>query len=78
MSDRVTMIFAEVLQLPVENFTDAASPESIPQWDSLAALNLVLALEEEFGVKLSAREIVAMRSIAAAKTVLRRKGIDDV
>lgn len=78
MTDRVTAIFAEVLQLPVEQFTDAASPETIPQWDSLAALNLVLALEEEFGVKLSAREIVSMRSLAAAKSVLRGKGLSDV
>jgi acyl carrier protein len=77
-SDRVIAIFSEVLQLPADQLGDHTSPETTAKWDSLAALNLVLALEEEFGVKLSAREIVTMRSIAAAKQVLRTKGVGGV
>jgi acyl carrier protein len=76
MSDRVITIFSDVLQLPPETLGDQTSPETTPNWDSLAALNLVLALEEEFGIKLSAREIVKMRSIAAVRDVLRDKKID--
>jgi len=44
----------------------------------LQAMNLVVALEEAFAVKLSTREIVSMRSVALVRKVLRAKGISDV
>lgn len=73
--DPVIAIFSDVLQLPADELGDQTSPETTTKWDSLAAINLVLALEEEFGVKLTAREIATMRSIGTAKQVLRGKGI---
>jgi acyl carrier protein len=78
MSDRIITVFSEVLRLPVDALNDASSPENTSKWDSLAALNLVLALEEEFGIKLNTREIGSMRSIAAVRDVLRSKGVNDV
>ena len=78
MSDRVNLVFSEVLRVPVEDLKDDSSPENIPRWDSLAAVNLILAIEEEFGVKLNTREIGSMRSIAAVRGVLRAKGVNDV
>ncbi len=78
MSDRVAQVFAEVLQIPAAGITDDTSPDNTSQWDSMSAINLVLALEDEFGVKLSTREIVAMRSVGIVKKVLRAKGIGDV
>jgi acyl carrier protein len=77
MAERIIAIFSDVLRLPAEKLGDDASPEKISQWDSLAALNLVLALEEEFGVKFSAREITTMRSIATVRQILRGKGVAD-
>lgn len=78
MADRVIRVFSEVLSVPPEQLGDNTSPASTPQWDSVAAMNLVLAIEDEFDVKLSTREIMAMRSIAIVKKVLRDKGISDV
>jgi acyl carrier protein len=78
MSDRVIMVFSEVLRLPIEDLKDESSPENVPRWDSLAAVNLILAIEEEFGIKLNTREIGSMRSIGAARSVLRAKGVHDV
>jgi acyl carrier protein len=77
MSDRIITVFSEVLRLPVEMLNDESSPDNTSKWDSLAALNLVLALEEEFGIKLNTREIGSMRSIAAVRSVLRAKGVHD-
>jgi len=78
MSDRVIKVFAEVLKLPTEGLSDTTSPDNTSEWDSLAAMNLVLAIEDEFDIKLSTREIVSMRSIAIVKKVLKDKGIADI
>ena len=74
MSDRVAAVFSTVLKVPPDSISDETSPENTPQWDSLSAIDLVLAIEDEFQIKLTTREIVAMRNVALVKQVLRSKG----
>jgi acyl carrier protein len=76
--DRVIRVFSETLCIPPEQLSDTTSPEETPQWDSVAAMKLALAIEDEFDLRLSTREIMAMRSIGIVKKVLRNKGVTDV
>jgi len=78
MASRVEKVFAEVLRLPREAITDASSRDNTPKWDSIAAIDLTLAIEDEFGITLTTEEIVTMRSIARVKQILNVKGIADV
>jgi acyl carrier protein len=78
MSNRIEKTFAEVLGIPVEQINDATSPDNTSEWDSLQAMNLVAALEEEFGIALSTKEIISMRTVGLARKTLRAKGIGDV
>jgi acyl carrier protein len=75
MSDRLTQVFADVLELPLEQLTDDSSPANTPEWDSLATVNLSMAIEFEFGVKLSTRESMSMTTIGLARSVLAAKGV---
>jgi len=77
MQSRVHTLFAEVLEVPIDRISDETSPENTPQWDSLRAMNLVLALEEAFDLRLSTKEIVSMRSVGIVRKVLASKGIVD-
>ena len=77
MLNKTFIIFAEVLRLPVENINDNTSPENTPQWDSLQAMNLVLAIEDEFQIQLTTKEIVSMRSVGLVRKVLLTKGVAD-
>jgi len=78
MAGRVEKVFAEVLRMPLESITDASSPDNTPKWDSVAAIDLTLAIEDEFGVTFTTKEIIAMRSIALVKQILSVRGIADV
>jgi acyl carrier protein len=49
-----------------------------PEWDSLATINITLAVEMEFGLRLSMREVQGMSSIGLARSVLRIKGVKDL
>ena len=77
MTIRVAKVFSEVLGNSPDTVTDETSPDNTPQWDSMAAMNLVVAIEDEFDIRLSTAEIVSMRNVAIVKKVLTAKGIAD-
>lgn len=73
MSDALLTVFSEVLELPVEKLNDEISPDNTSQWDSLAAMHLVAAIEHKFDVHLSTKEIMQMASIGNARELLKNK-----
>jgi acyl carrier protein len=77
MTARIAKVFSDVLRISPEQITDDTSPDNTPQWDSMAAINLVVALEDEFEVRLSTAEIVSMRNVAIVRKVLTTKGVAD-
>jgi acyl carrier protein len=74
---RVAKVFSEVLGVAPNMITDATSPDNTPQWDSMAAMNLVVAIEDEFDIRLTTAEIISMRNVAIVKKVLTAKGVAD-
>lgn len=76
MSDRLIAVFADVLEVDASELNDDSSPDNIRQWDSLAAMHLVAAIEEIFDVQLTTKEIMKMSSIGLARKALQDKGVD--
>ena len=74
MDERVAGLLAEVLQMPAANITDGLAMRDVEAWDSLKHMELVVSLEEAFGLQLTFDEIVAMQSVGEIKRVLRAKG----
>ena len=73
--DRVRRVFSDVFQVPLDQVTMQSSPETIPTWDSLQHLNLVLALEEEFRIQFTPEEIEQLLSVEVAAAVLAEKRV---
>jgi acyl carrier protein len=76
MSDKLISLFAEELGVDPDALNEESSPENTPEWDSLAAMNLVAAVEDTFDTTLSTKEIMVMRSIGIVRRVLTEKGVD--
>ena len=76
MSDPLINLFAEVLEVEAASLSDDSSPDTVEQWDSLAAMHLIAAIEEKFECQLSTKEIMKMASIGLARAALKDKGID--
>jgi len=72
--ERVRGIAADVLQVNQGSLSAESSPQSVESWDSVQHLNLVLALEEQFGVQFEPDEMDSMKSIGAIAGVLKAKG----
>jgi acyl carrier protein len=75
MSDALIQLFAEVLQVDPTDLNEDSSPDNVKQWDSLAAMELVAAIEEKFRVKLSTKEIMKMSTLGRARKVLQGKSV---
>ncbi len=73
--DRLTDIIVEVLRVPRAQIVDTLDMEATSTWDSLSHMQLIAAIEEEFGIELDADEIVTMRSVASIRDVLRHKAV---
>lgn len=56
----VFAIMGRVLGVPPESINAETSPDTLASWDSLAHMNLVLALEEELTVQFTEAQIVDM------------------
>jgi len=60
MEARLRQIMANVFNLPTNEINDDTSPENTEQWDSIAHLNLVTSIEEEFEIVFSEDQISEM------------------
>lgn len=70
MKEKVFNIVSDIMKWPLKKVNEDSSPENIDTWDSLNQINLVLALEEEFGVSFTDEQIVEMLSVSSVIEVL--------
>ena len=71
--ERAKAVVAETFQLPVEEVSEASSPDSIPAWDSLQHLMLVVGLEQEFAVEFSPEEVEELATVELIAELLVEK-----
>jgi acyl carrier protein len=71
--DRVREIAADLFGVPLEDIGAESSQEEIEAWDSLAQLNLMLALEDEFTIRLAPGDIEKMSTVSAIAQLVDAK-----
>ena len=55
---------AGIFEVPAESISLETAYESIPQWDSVMQLRLVLELSNEYGVEIPVDEIANIKTLA--------------
>lgn len=63
-------------QFELDNVDETCSQTTCEKWDSLGVLNLVVELENEFGVSLEPEEIGEMKSFNDIIRILKTKGVE--
>lgn len=71
--EQIRAMASDLFGVPVEQITAASSPQTLENWDSIQHLNLVLAVEEKFGVQLSPEEIEEMKSVGETAKLVESK-----
>lgn len=72
MKDRLCVTIASVLGLSPEEVSDDTSRENCQKWDSLQHFVLVLAVEQEYGVRFSSGRIPELTRVSAIREEIDR------
>ncbi len=69
-------IIAGVLSIDPATLNDKSNALNTPNWNSLRHIEIMLAVENAFGVRFTMPEMVSMQNIGDMKSLLIAKGVD--
>ena len=70
---RLTDIFRTILEKPGLELVDTLTAPQVPGWDSFNHVNLVMEVEEQFGVRFSTEEIASLANVGEFKKLIASK-----
>ena len=70
---RIYAIASSILRCRPEQLSPSAQAETTPGWTSLSHVELMLAIEEDFGFKLTAQEIMKFRSLGDVINIVQQR-----
>ena len=73
MNSELDKIFIETLKLDPNGLSDELTMGQVESWDSLQHMDLIVAIEEHFGIMFSGDEIVDMVSVWAIRRLVADK-----
>lgn len=75
LKDELKKILSDTIGVPEHLICEESSVENMETWDSLAHLNIIMSLEQVFGIAISPTEATEMTSVGSMRRVLRDRGI---
>lgn len=70
---KVQQIMADLFNQSPDEVKLSSSPDSIDIWDSMQNLNIVIALEQEFGVQFDPEDIERMKTVELIVLIVDEK-----
>ncbi len=71
--EKINEVFRDVFEDDEITVNDATTAADIEDWDSLEHINLMNAIEQEFEIKFTMGEIVAMKNVGEMATAIMSK-----
>lgn len=75
MNQKLVEIFVDIYGLEPSEVSPELNIAGVDGWDSLNNLRFVTAVEEEFGIELTAEQIQQMTTMPSIISVLTEKGV---
>jgi acyl carrier protein len=75
MRKRICQVFADTLNVPLEQVPEGAEIDTFEPWNSLGHLELMMAVEMEFRVKIPSDVMQDLISLAAIEDFLKSQGV---
>lgn len=77
LREQVQAIFREVMEDEELILHDTLTAKDVANWNSLNHINLILRLEEEFGLQFNAEEIAKLANVGEFFDLLREYGVSE-
>ena len=75
--ERVQALLAEAFQVPVESVPPDLAFGGLSQWDSMGHMEVMMRLEQEYGVEISTETIASLTDVASICTYLEEHSRHD-
>lgn len=72
--EKLRGVFSDSLGLPLAEITDKLSYNKVPQWDSVAHMALISAIETSFDILIETDDVIDMSSFAKAREIVAKYG----
>lgn len=73
LHERLTMVFRKVFGNDTLLLTPDMTADDIEEWDSFSHVNLILAIEIEFGIEFDQNEAMNFENVGALETAIEQK-----
>lgn len=70
MFETLNGVFQDVFDDESITVNEATTAEDIDDWDSLEHINLIAAVEQEFGMKFSMGQVVTMKNVGEMADII--------
>jgi len=60
VKEQIREILAAAFEMSVQDISEDISTDTVPQWDSVTHLSLIIELEETFGISLDPEDVPLM------------------
>jgi acyl carrier protein len=75
-TEKLRQVFAESLEIDKNKVVDSLEYNSIPEWDSVAHMSLVAAIDSAFDIMLDTDDVIDMSSFGEAKKILAKYDVE--
>lgn len=72
--ERLNKVFQEVFDDETIEVNDDTTSEDINDWDSFEHINLIVAVEEEFSIKIPMGKVVTMKNVGEMADIILQLG----
>ena len=73
--ERLQSFMATTLKVPAARISLTTSQDNLPAWDSLGHVNLMMTLEQTFGLYIEVEDFEKLGSVRAILDYLERNGV---
>ena len=72
--ERLNKVFQEVFDDETIEVNDDTTSEDIDDWDSFEHINLIVAVDEEFSIKIPMGKVVTMKNVGEMADIILQLG----
>ncbi len=72
--ERLNKVFQDVFDDETIEVNDDTTSEDIDDWDSFEHINLIVAVEEEFSIKIPMGKVVTMKNVGEMADIILQLG----
>jgi|TARA_B100001939_G_C16587994_1_gene465634 acyl carrier protein len=73
MENKLIEVMSIVFDVPLDAINENTSPDNLEKWDSLSQLQLIIAIEDTFNIKLEDEDIEKLSDFKSIKQIINKK-----